>query len=95
MSDATNKKNDEAVLTKPLAIVGIGSMFPKAQDVERYWSNIKHGVDAITEIPETHWRPEDYFDADQKRPDYTYGQRGGFIESNSFFYRLSLKNFMF
>ena len=83
MSDV-NKKNDEAALTKPLAIVGIGSMFPKAGDMERFWSNIKHGVDAITEIPDTHWRPEDLFDEDPKRPDFTYGKRGGFIESYAF-----------
>ena len=36
----------------PLAIVGLGCLFPKADNVEAYWTNIKNGVDAIREIPE-------------------------------------------
>ena len=84
MSNAKNKKNETPTISKPLAIVGIGSMFPKAQDVERFWSNIKHGVDAITEIPESHWSPDDFYDEDQKRPDFTYGKRGGFLAPYDF-----------
>ncbi|MFP6584295.1 MAG: SDR family NAD(P)-dependent oxidoreductase [Candidatus Hydrogenedentota bacterium] len=84
MSDATDKNKANGEQLKPLAIVGIGSMFPKAQDLEQYWSNIKEGVDAITEVPDSHWSPDDYYDADQKRPDFTYGRRGGFIEPYKF-----------
>ena len=84
MSNANNKQNETPNITKPLAIVGIGSMFPKAQDVERFWSNIKQGVDAITDIPDSHWSPDDFYDEDQKRPDFTYGNRGGFIDPFKF-----------
>lgn len=77
------KKFDE--LDHPaLAIVGIGSVFPKASNAQEYWRNIREGVDAITEVPETHWRPEDYFDKDKSAPDMTYGRRGGFIEPVDF-----------
>jgi acyl transferase domain-containing protein/NAD(P)-dependent dehydrogenase (short-subunit alcohol dehydrogenase family)/acyl carrier protein len=69
---------------EPVAIIGIGAMFPKANDTHSYWANIKGGVDAIDNIPETHWRPEDYFDADPKRPDFTYAQRGGFLDVQDF-----------
>ena len=69
---------------KPLAIVGIGCLFPKADNVEEYWANIREGVDAITDIPETHWKPSDYFDADKSAPDMTYGKRGGFINAVDF-----------
>jgi len=68
----------------PLAIVGIGSLFPKAQNVEEFWSLIKSGADAITEVPASHWRPEDYFSEDKKRPDFTYAKRGGFLEPYPF-----------
>ncbi|HIA46771.1 MAG TPA: acyltransferase domain-containing protein, partial [Candidatus Hydrogenedentes bacterium] len=84
MSDASDNDKHNQPAQKPLAIVGIGSMFPKARDLERFWSNIKHGVDAITEVPDTHWSPEDYFDEDQKRPDFTYGRRGGFLDPYPF-----------
>ena len=64
----------------PLAIIGMACLFPKADGLSGYWANVKRRVDAITEIPETHWKPEDYFDADPKRPDFTYARRGGFLE---------------
>ncbi|MFQ5660065.1 MAG: SDR family NAD(P)-dependent oxidoreductase [Gammaproteobacteria bacterium] len=70
--------------TEPLAIIGIGCMFPKAGSVAGYWSNIKEGVDAITEVPATHWNPGDYFDPDQTTPDMTYARRGGFIDPVDF-----------
>ncbi len=64
----------------PLAIVGIGCLFPKAAGSGHYWANVKHGVDCVTEVPATHWNPADYFDADPKTPDMTYARRGGFLE---------------
>src|SRR3954463_7614561 len=64
----------------PLAIVGIGCLFPKADGPGAYGANIKNKVDGIGPVPPTHWDPADYFDADPKRPDFTYAQRGGFLE---------------
>ena len=63
-----------------LALVGIGCLFPKAAGPGYYWANVKHGVDCITEVPPTHWNPDDYFDADPKKPDMTYARRGGFLD---------------
>ncbi len=68
----------------PVAIIGMGCLFPKANDAARYWANIRDGIDAITEIPSTHWRPEDYFNADPKAPDQTYARRGGFLDPYDF-----------
>ena len=63
----------------PLAIIGISCIFPDADGLEEYWHNIRNGVDAITDIPATHWSPDDYFNADPKAPDMTYAARGGFL----------------
>src|SRR5215218_6037757 len=65
---------------EPLAIVGIGCLFPKAAGPGFYWANVKHGVDCIGDVPPTHWNPDDYFDADPKTPDMTYARRGGFLD---------------
>jgi len=64
----------------PLAIVGIGCLFPKAAGPGFFWANVKQGVDCISEVPSTHWNPTDYFDADPKAPDMTYARRGGFLD---------------
>ncbi|MBE7462690.1 MAG: SDR family NAD(P)-dependent oxidoreductase [Planctomycetes bacterium] len=80
---------------EPLAIVGIGCLFPKAESSGAYWANIRDGVDAIVEIPGTHWKPDDYFDADPDAPDRTYGRRGGFVPPVAFdplFYGISPNN---
>ncbi len=57
-------------LPAPAAIIGMGCLFPRADGLARYWANIRSGVDAITDVPETHWSADDYFDADPgPRPD--------------------------
>jgi polyketide-type polyunsaturated fatty acid synthase PfaA len=68
----------------PLAIIGIGCLFPRADGLGAYWANIKNGNDAISEVPPSHWRPEDYLDADPKAADRTYAARGGFLEAYPF-----------
>ncbi|NUN52813.1 MAG: hypothetical protein HUU06_08510, partial [Planctomycetaceae bacterium] len=62
-----------------LAIVGMGALFPKAEGLAAYWANVREGVDCIVDVPASHWRPEDYFDEDQRSPDRTYARRGGFL----------------
>ena len=68
----------------PLAVIGIACLFPGARSVRDYWANIKLKVDAITDVPDTHWRRSDYFAADPQVPDMTYAQRGAFIDPIAF-----------
>jgi acyl transferase domain-containing protein len=63
----------------PVAIIGMGCLFPGAEGLSRYWSLIRDGGDAITEVPESHWSVADYYDSDPKAPDRTYAHRGGFL----------------
>jgi acyl transferase domain-containing protein/acyl carrier protein len=70
----------DAAPAVPLAIVGIGCLFPKADGPAAFWANIKNRVDCITPVPPTHWSVADYFDPDPKVPDRTYARRGGFLD---------------
>ncbi|MBU1181213.1 MAG: SDR family NAD(P)-dependent oxidoreductase [Proteobacteria bacterium] len=63
----------------PVAIIGIGCFFPGSPGLKEYWHMLFHGKDGITDVPETHWSPEDYFDKDPAKPDHVYCKRGGFI----------------
>ena len=67
-----------------IAIIGIGSMFPAASCTSEYWENVLTARDCITPVPLTHWRPEDYYDADTSKKDMTYGRTGGFLEEYLF-----------
>ncbi|WP_285164785.1 type I polyketide synthase [Shewanella goraebulensis] len=68
----------------PIAIVGMASIFANSRYLNKFWDLISEKIDAITEVPESHWRPEDYFDADKSTPDKSYCKRGGFIPEVDF-----------
>ncbi len=68
----------------PIAIVGIGSMFPKAENARALWRLLRTGQDAVVDVPATHFTLADYFDADQKAPDMTYAKRGAFLSATAF-----------
>lgn len=84
MNDQTAKSAHDRAAAEPLAIVGMGCLFPKAGGLAPYWANILAGVDATGEVPESHWRPDDYFDADPSSPDRTYARRGAFLDPVDF-----------
>ncbi|MFO7706613.1 MAG: beta-ketoacyl synthase N-terminal-like domain-containing protein, partial [Desulfobacterales bacterium] len=63
----------------PVAIVGMSCFFPKSAGLKAYWRLLRKGLDAITEVPASHWLKGDYYDPDPKRPDHVYCARGGFL----------------
>ncbi|MFR9800879.1 beta-ketoacyl synthase N-terminal-like domain-containing protein [Pseudonocardia sp. RS010] len=73
---------------EPIAIIGMAGLFPMARNYRDYWQNILDAVDCTSEVPKTHWRPEDYFDptpsTEPSHPDTTYCTRGGFVPETRF-----------
>ena len=69
-----------------VAIVGIGGIFPRSPDLERFWANIAGAIDATGEVPPGRWLldPADVYDARVGAPDRVYATRGGFIEEFQF-----------
>ncbi len=63
----------------PIAIIGMGCLFPKASGLKEYWRLLNRGQDAIDDVPKTHWSAKDYYDKDPKKPDKVYCTRGGFL----------------
>ena len=68
----------------PIAIVGVSALFPGSTDATGFWSDILHGRDLLTDVPPSHWRIEDYYDANPATPDKTYAKRGGFLKEIDF-----------
>ena len=46
----------------PIAIVGIGCRFPGAAGLEEFWTLLRNGVDAISEIPRERWDIDALYD---------------------------------
>ncbi|WP_348762672.1 beta-ketoacyl synthase N-terminal-like domain-containing protein, partial [Hyphomonas atlantica] len=68
----------------PIAIVGMGAIFPGRGDVTGFWRDVFEGRDLLSDVPSTHWLTEDYYDSDPRTKDKTYGRRGGVIDPVAF-----------
>ncbi|MEA3559434.1 MAG: beta-ketoacyl synthase N-terminal-like domain-containing protein, partial [Candidatus Thermoplasmatota archaeon] len=62
-----------------VAVVGMGSVFPKGIGNDTYWKLIMNGVDACQEVPKDRWDWKYYYDPDRKAKDKTYTKIGAFI----------------
>jgi len=66
---------------EPVAIIGLGLRFPAdVTDADSFWRLLSDGVDAITEIPPTRWRLEDFYDADVSQSGKMITRHGSFLK---------------
>ena len=77
-------KNYKELKARPVAIIGIGCLFPGAPGLKAYWQLLYQKKDAIQDIPPTHWSTEDYFHEDPGMPDHVYCRRGAFLSPVDF-----------
>lgn len=67
-----------------VAIIGMACMMPKAPNLEKYWENILHKLDAIIEVPRHRWDWRRYYDPDPESRDKINSRWGGFLEETPF-----------
>ncbi|TVS13820.1 MAG: aminotransferase class I/II-fold pyridoxal phosphate-dependent enzyme [Planctomycetaceae bacterium] len=67
--------------TQPIAVVGIGCRFPKANTPDQFWNLLSRGVDAIREVPRDRWDVDAYFDPQLGIPGRMYTRWGGFLDA--------------
>jgi acyl transferase domain-containing protein len=68
----------------PIAVVGLGALFPGSATPLAFWRDILEGRDRLTEVPRTHWLASDYYDPKPGTPDKVYATRGGFLPEVDF-----------
>ena len=79
---------------RSIAIVGIGTVFPKGIGLDNYWNMIMDGVDACDEIPIDRFDWKLHYDPDPTVKDRMYTKLGAFIREldfNSFDYKIPPK----
>jgi acyl transferase domain-containing protein/NADPH:quinone reductase-like Zn-dependent oxidoreductase/NAD(P)-dependent dehydrogenase (short-subunit alcohol dehydrogenase family) len=64
----------------PIAVVGIGCRFPKANGVAEFWRLMSQGGDAITEVPAGRYDIDAYYDPRPGRPGRIVSRMGGFLD---------------
>ncbi|MEI8257341.1 MAG: beta-ketoacyl synthase N-terminal-like domain-containing protein, partial [Deltaproteobacteria bacterium] len=82
----TKNQGDAGVppLSTPIAVVGVGALFPGSTTTIGFWRDILEGKDRLTDVPRSHWLAEDYYDPKPGTPDKVYGIRGGFLPDVDF-----------
>lgn len=73
-------------LRVPVAIVGIGGIFPQAPTLDDFWHTIRDGIDAVRDVPPGRWKiaVDSAVDPSGILPDKVYSPRGCFIDSFRF-----------
>lgn len=59
---------------EPVAIIGMSGRYPEAPDLAHFWAMLAAGRDAVTEIPPTRWRVDDYYDPSLPRTGKMYAK---------------------
>ncbi|MDB5306283.1 MAG: Phenolphthiocerol synthesis polyketide synthase type Pks15/1 [Gemmataceae bacterium] len=67
-----------------VAIVGLSCFYPKAGGLWTYWENILSKVNAVIEIPPSHWDWRAYYDPDPRAKDKMVSKWGGFMSDVPF-----------
>lgn len=66
--------------TGRIAIIGISGKFPKASTLDQFWENIAEGRNCVSEVPESRWSVDEFYDADGKVPGKTMSKWMGILE---------------
>ena len=66
----------------PIAIVGIGGIFPQSQTLAQYWDHIRTGRDLSSPLPQERLNLslDNAFSADIAQPDKVYSRKGYFVD---------------
>ena len=73
----TQRQQHEAI-----AIVGMACRFPgDASTPQAFWSLLRDGVDAVTEVPLERWDVSSYFDPNPDAVGKTYSRWGAFVDN--------------
>jgi acyl transferase domain-containing protein len=65
----------------PVAVVGLGGVFPGAPDVPAFWRALLEGHDAVREVPPDRWDAARYCDRDPTRLERSYTRLGCFVDA--------------
>jgi acyl transferase domain-containing protein len=64
---------------EPIAIIGMACRFPGAEDPDAFWQLLRHGKDAITEVPPERWDSRAFYDPVPATPGKMNTRWGGFL----------------
>ena len=79
-----NPTSKTTVQMPPVAVIGIGCLFPGSHDKQGFWRDITAGRNMIGPVPPSHFLIEHYYDPNPLAPDKTYCKQGAFLDPIEF-----------
>ncbi|PHF04952.1 DszB [Bacillus wiedmannii] len=76
----TEDSEEQKENSKDIAIIGLSGRYPKAKNIEEFWSNLVNGENCITEIPKERWDSSLFYNPDKEIYGKSFSKWGGFIE---------------
>ncbi|MGW0787714.1 SDR family NAD(P)-dependent oxidoreductase [Streptomyces sp. NPDC002911] len=64
---------------RDIAVIGVAGRYPMAEDLDRFWTNLRDGRDCVTEVPADRWASDGFYRPD-RAPGHSYSKWGGFLE---------------
>ena len=65
---------------EPIAIIGMGCRFPRANNLQEFWTLLHTGQDALQEVPAHRWDIQRLYDPDRTVPGKMASRWGGFLD---------------
>ncbi len=76
---------DKMTPMAPIAVVGMGGVFPEASDLSTFWQNIVNRIDASADIPADRWiAPPNQMVSEGHHPDKAYNRRACLVQDFRF-----------
>ncbi len=81
MKEQPNVAADALRPPEPIAIVGMACRFPGGVNtLHDYWNLLTQGQNAITEVPETRWPNQRFYDPETSKSGKIKSPKGGFVD---------------
>ena len=71
----------ERRFSEPIAITGMACRFPQAGDTRQFWQLLQDGRDAVSEVPPSRWRIDEYYDPTPRLPEKCPPAAGGCLDN--------------
>jgi acyl transferase domain-containing protein/acyl-CoA synthetase (AMP-forming)/AMP-acid ligase II/acyl carrier protein/NADP-dependent 3-hydroxy acid dehydrogenase YdfG len=87
LDEAANESpwsDDTGVREDDIAIIGMGCIFPQANDISEFWQLLMEGRDCVTEVPNDRYNINHYYEKDGTAFNRTISKWGSFIENHYF-----------
>nr|MCR4944270.1 SDR family NAD(P)-dependent oxidoreductase [Clostridium sp.] len=89
-----NTMSVQKIEEKQVAVIGISGRYPKADNIEEFWENLKNGKNCIEEIPKERWDYKSFYNNEENK-NKVCSKWGGFIKDvdkfDSLFFNISPK----